>query len=80
MAQHGNHFLAGAILTPAQLAVHIHGVKSKGFRRGQHMVKAPANLPSVGRALLRLPLNAGNPQVFPKARKQRRLLSFYTFR
>ena len=67
MAQHGNHFLAGTILAPAHMTVHIHGVNPKGLRRGQHMVKTLSNLPAIGRALLRLPLHAGNPQIFPQA-------------
>ena len=73
VAQHRDHFLAGSVLAPAQLTVHIHRGEAQLLRRRQDVVKAPSNLAAVGRSRLRLSLNAGNPQILLKTLKQGRL-------
>ena len=70
MSQNGDHFVALTVFTPAQMAVHIFRPEAQLPGGVQHMDKAIPDGCPVGCAVLRVALNAGNPDILPKSGKK----------
>lgn len=70
MPQNGDHFVALAVFAPAQMTVHIFRAEAQLPCGVQHMDKAFPDGSTVGRAVLRFALNAGNPDILPKSGKK----------
>jgi len=70
MSQNGDHFVALTVFAPAQMAVHVLRPEAQLPGGVQHMDKAIPDGSPVGCAVLRIALNAGDPDILPKSGKK----------